>query len=483
MTIPTHPASLPEALPHGVPRPGEVLAGKYRLERVLGVGGMGVVLAATHLELEEKVAIKFLLPSAVPSPDAVSRFLREARAAIKIKSEGVVRVLDVARLESGTPYIVMEYLHGHDLAQLVEIEGPMPVADAVSYVIQACEALAAAHALGIVHRDLKPANLFVVRGADGMPKVKVLDFGISKIQDDGRNDVTTTATIMGTPCYMSPEQLRSTKDVDGRADIWALGTILYALLTGAPPYYAETTADVAAKIIRDAPPTLRSARADAPEALEAVISRCLAKAREDRYPDVAALAEALAPFASGDAQLAATRVRRVMVSPSTYAVATAPTLRSDPPRHRALSPSSSGPTRTASAWVDTKPDAPKPRNWRLIGGGVVVASALLAAALGVGLARPHVKQGTIQPAAPLPETTIATTTTTATATATTTTTATATANSTAIAGAAATPTPATKSASSAKPPAAKPSPGKPPVSPSSTVTPPTKPQGLFDDRE
>src|SRR5262249_14793553 len=163
-----------------------------------------------------------------------------------------------------------------------------------------CEAIAAAHAIGIVHRDLKPANLFVTRAADGSPCLKVLDFGISKVSDASKGDVTTTTTIMGTPCYMSPEQLRSTKDVDARADIWALGTILYALLTGSPPYYAETTADVAAKIIRDAPPLVRTTRPDAPPELEAVISRCLEKDRERRYADVGALAEALAPFGGED---------------------------------------------------------------------------------------------------------------------------------------------------------------------------------------
>ncbi len=160
-------------------REGDVLAGKFRIERVLGQGGMGVVVAATHIQLDERVALKFLLPEALINSDAVARFAREARAAVKIKSEHVARVSDVGTLESGSPYMVMEYLHGQDLADWVRDRGAMPISDAVEFVLQACEALAEAHALGIVHRDLKPANLFVTLRADGTPCVKVLDFGIS----------------------------------------------------------------------------------------------------------------------------------------------------------------------------------------------------------------------------------------------------------------------------------------------------------------
>ncbi len=380
----------PEAgtTPPGLPRAGEILAGKYRVERVLGVGGMGVVVAATHLELDERVAIKFLLPIPAPSADLVARFVREARAAIKIRSEHVVRIFDVGRLDTGAPFIVMEYLQGSDLSVLVESDGPLPVVEAVDYLLQACEALASAHGMGIVHRDLKPANLFLTTHADGSPCVKVLDFGISKfIGGDGRdekpgNGVTTTATIMGTPCFMSPEQLRSTRDVDTRADIWALGTILYALLTGSPPYYAETTADVAAKIIRDAPPSVRNFRGDVPLALEQVIARCLEKDREMRFSNVAALADALAEFGSEQASSTATRIKRLSSGPR--AVGLAPTLRSSPAGKGAAGAAVHGaPTRTASAWGDTKPHEPKTRRaWLLAGGAIVAGTALLAAALG-----------------------------------------------------------------------------------------------------
>ncbi|HEY3664483.1 MAG TPA: serine/threonine-protein kinase, partial [Polyangiaceae bacterium] len=211
-------------------REGDVLAGKFRIERVLGQGAMGVVVAATHIQLDERVALKFLLPEALANADAVARFAREARAAVKIKSEHVVRVSDVGTLESGSPYMVMEYLQGQDLSEWMTNHGTLNVSDAVEFLLQACEALAEAHALGIVHRDLKPANLFVTARRDGTPCIKVLDFGISKFTAPGSNlNMTKTSTIMGSPLYMSPEQLSSTRTVDARTDIWALGVILFEL--------------------------------------------------------------------------------------------------------------------------------------------------------------------------------------------------------------------------------------------------------------
>lgn len=209
---------------------GDVLAGKYRVDAVLGVGGMGIVVAATHLQLEQKVALKFLLPAAIQSPEAVERFLREGRAAVRLKSQNVAKVTDVGTLENGAPYMVMEFLHGADLAAVMAERGLLPVAEAVSYVLQACEAIAEAHSLGIVHRDLKPQNLFVTRKVDGRPLIKVLDFGISKSMDTQSGlSLTRTSSIMGSPLYMSPEQMRSSKNVDQRSDIWAIGVVLYEI--------------------------------------------------------------------------------------------------------------------------------------------------------------------------------------------------------------------------------------------------------------
>jgi eukaryotic-like serine/threonine-protein kinase len=299
--------------------PGQILLGKYRVERVLGMGGMGVVVAATHVNLEERVAIKFLLPEALHSQDTVARFLREARAAVRIKSEHVARVTDVGTLESGAPYMIMEYLDGSDLAVHTQRRGALPVEDAVEYVLQACEAIAEAHALGIVHRDLKPANLFVATRADGTPSVKVLDFGISKVSGVGgatgpELGMTKTTTIMGSPLYMSPEQMASTRDVDARTDIWALGAILYELLTGRVPFNADTITQLCAMILQQPPPPLRNLRPDAPQGLQDIIGRCLEKDRNRRYQNIAEFASALAPYAPRRARISIERVGRVIDS-------------------------------------------------------------------------------------------------------------------------------------------------------------------------
>jgi serine/threonine-protein kinase len=294
-------------------RVGDVLAGKYRVERVLGVGGMGVVVAATHLALDEKVALKFLLPEIARDPANVARFLREARAAAKIRSEHVARVTDVGTLDGGAPYLVMEYLDGEDLAARVARGGPLPVSQAVDCVLQACEALAEAHVLGIVHRDLKPANLFLSRRADGSPSVKVLDFGISKMTSDvgPGAGLTKTSGMMGSPIYMSPEQLQSAKDVDARTDVWALGVILYELLTGTQPFTAESLPQLVVQIMTMPPSPLRALRPDVPSGLADAIDHALQKERAARLPDVVALAEAVAPFGGPRATDSSERVARV----------------------------------------------------------------------------------------------------------------------------------------------------------------------------
>ncbi len=296
--------------------PGQILLGKYRIERVLGMGGMGVVVAATHVTLEERVAIKFLLPQALSNGEAVTRFLREARAAVRIKSEHVARVTDVGQLENGAPYMIMEYLDGADLGTVGQRRGALPIDEAVEFVLQACEAIAEAHALGIVHRDLKPANLFLVTRADGTPSVKVLDFGISKVTGMSSSGadlaMTKTTTVMGSPLYMSPEQMASSRDVDARTDIWALGAILYELLTGTVPFQADTITQLCAMILQQQPPPLRNARPDAPAGLADVILHSLEKDRTRRFATVAEFAHSLAPFAPRRARLSIERVARVI---------------------------------------------------------------------------------------------------------------------------------------------------------------------------
>lgn len=333
--------------------PGDILLGKYRVERVIGAGGMGVVVQARHLDLDEHVAIKFLLPGVAPTGELAARFVREARSAVKIKSEHVARVIDVGCLETGAPYMVMEYLEGQDLSAVVR-QGQLPVEDAVDYVIQACEAMAEAHSAGIVHRDLKPANLFVCRRADGSDLIKVLDFGISKVQapDAVSGSLTKTSAMMGSPYYMSPEQARSAREVDLRADIWSLGTILYELLAGCPPFLGETLAEVVTKIVADPPPPMDTFRGDVPEGLERVLLHCLEKSKDDRYQSVGELVGALIPFAARRSRPAAERVVRIT------GVMEMPPSRAQP------LPSAAAPlpAKTATNWAETgKPGAASTR--------------------------------------------------------------------------------------------------------------------------
>ncbi len=325
---------------------GEVLLGKYVVEKVLGMGGMGVVVAAHHLQLDERVALKFLLPDAAANPLVVARFLREARAAAKIKSEHVTRVFDVGTMENGSPFLVMEYLDGQDLAALIASSGPCAPDVAVDYVLQACEAIAEAHAAGVVHRDLKPHNLFLSRRADGSPCIKVLDFGISKATGSPAAAMTSTAAMMGSPLYMSPEQMVSARDVDPRSDIWALGIILYELLAGKTPFDAETMPQLVLQVTQHPPRMLRVDRPDAPPGLEAAINRCLEKAPAARYQNVADLAADLAIFVPPERRSSVIRISRVLGG-STEAIR-APA-RSDSAMATAASPGA-----TQGSWGSTR---------------------------------------------------------------------------------------------------------------------------------
>ncbi|MGK3962289.1 serine/threonine-protein kinase [Sorangium sp. So ce118] len=283
----------------GIPGIGEVFAQRYRLERSLGHGSMGAVFAAQHVSLRQRVAVKFLLPRAKDFPGASARFLREARAAAAIRSEHVARVIDVGTAELGLPYLVMEYLRGRDLQQVLDARGPLPVSEAVDYVLQSCEAVAEAHARGIVHRDLKPGNLFLTTGASGVPLVKVLDFGLSKAADDTVEEtgkLTASEMMLGSPCYMSPEQVRSTKDVDARTDVWSLGIILYQLLTARFPFDAPSISALFVAIVTEPATPPRVHRWELPVHLEEVILRCLEKDVQRRIQSVVELSRALAPY-------------------------------------------------------------------------------------------------------------------------------------------------------------------------------------------
>jgi serine/threonine-protein kinase len=292
-----------------------MLADKYKVERILGTGGMGIVVAARHVELNVLVAIKFLLPHVLTNQQAVTRFAREARAAVRIKSEHVARVSDVGTLQTGAPYMVMEYLEGTDLASYLRARKKLSVDKAVHFVLQACQAIAEAHLLGIVHRDLKPANLFLTRGADGSDIVKVLDFGISKNLDPdashGTASMTTAAGALGSPTYMSPEQLTEAGEVDERTDIWALGVILFELLVGTPPFRAENLPKLFLAILHQKPPNPAALRPDLPAPLVAAILRCLEKDRTKRFANVDEFASALIEVAPARARLSIERIARL----------------------------------------------------------------------------------------------------------------------------------------------------------------------------
>lgn len=337
---------------------GELLAGKYKVERMIAKGGMGVVVAAMHEALDQRVALKFLLPEGASDTDAIGRFLREARAAVRLRSEHVAKVLDVGTLDTGSPYIVMEYLEGRDLQAVLTERGRLPAHTAVSYVLQACEAIAEAHAHGIVHRDLKPGNLFLTRRNDGTPCIKVLDFGISK-HSGSLGGMTKTSALMGTPYYVSPEQLRSSKNVDARSDIWALGMILYELLTGSVAFPRDTLPELCTAIIYEPVPDFRSHGVEVAPQLVAVVLKCLAKLPEERFQTLAELASSLSMFvADGDAS--AERISRILdpqarspsIQPAPDPAATLAPAHLKPPPGDATVATRSG------AWLDESQAAP-----------------------------------------------------------------------------------------------------------------------------
>src|SRR5512132_1194640 len=282
--------------------PGDLVAEKYEVDRVLGVGGMGAVFAAVDRTTGERVALKCLLPTFCENVDVITRFLREGSATMRLQSEHIARVSATGALDSGVPYIVMEHLDGRDLRSVVKSSGPIDVKDAAGYVGQVCAALAEAHALGIVHRDLKPANLFLTLRPDGSALIKVLDFGIAKYTSPSllgdHAEMTKTQAVLGSRAYMSPEQMLRPKEVDARADIWSLGVILYFFVTGKSPFSSDTTEGMIMRIVSGSPEPMTTFVPDLPPAFEAVVLRCLAKSREARFSNVTELARALAPFAS-----------------------------------------------------------------------------------------------------------------------------------------------------------------------------------------
>jgi serine/threonine-protein kinase len=270
---------------------------KYTIVRMLGQGGMGAVYEARHATVARRFAIKFLLPEIAAKPEVLRRFENEAKAAGGLEHPNLVAVTDFGRAADGSPYLVMEFLQGEDCAQLLRRVGPLPVSRATDLVLQACRGLVVAHRAGIIHRDLKPENLFLTEAGDGSDLVKVLDFGIAKLQQSDASISTGTGTTFGTAYYMSPEQARGAGDVDQRADVWSLGVVLYELLSGRKPFEGDQFLHVIHQILSVDPPPLASLRSDLPSRLVAVVERAMAKNAAERLQSALAFAQALAPFA------------------------------------------------------------------------------------------------------------------------------------------------------------------------------------------
>jgi serine/threonine protein kinase len=382
---------------------GEVIAGKYRIDRVIGRGGMAEVYAAYHEILQQTVALKVLLPGIADSPEASARFLNEARSAARIRGEHVATVMDVGTLPSGAAYMVLEYLEGTDLEAYADQRAPLPPGEAVDYVLDALQAIAHAHALGIIHRDLKPSNLFLARRPDGSSVVKVLDFGISKVsRGPGQISMdahsTASQVMLGSPFYMAPEQARSARSVDPRADIWAIGVILHRLLTGALPFLGETLTELLLSIVQDTPAPIRQLRPELPESLEAIVLRCLRKNPAERFANVGELATALLPFAGHESTTAVARIGR------TLAINTPaqpfPALAVPAPSAGAPSGSSRPGPGTTSSWAEAsaarnKKAAGPSRMWLLAGGAT---TAIGAAVIAVVVSR-GAKDSPVHPAA------------------------------------------------------------------------------------
>ncbi|MBS2012248.1 MAG: protein kinase [Deltaproteobacteria bacterium] len=330
MSIDSRPSTSRSKAEEAAPRAGEVLAGRYYVERVLGAGGMGCVVAATHVHLDERVAVKLLHPHLVSEPDTVQRFLREGRTAGRIQSSHVVRIKDVGELDGGQPYIVMEYLEGEDLAATLKKRGVLPPQQAVDYVLAAADAIAEAHAMKMLHRDLKPSNIFLARLPDGREHIKVLDFGIAKAfgAESTAGHLTATSMVMGTPAFMAPEQLRKARALDHRVDIWALGVLLHKLVTNTLPFDGDTFAELSAAILTAEPRPIRSVLPQLSPELDAVIATCLRKNPDDRFVDLADLALALAPLGTPASRPNVDRVLQILGRPSQRAVPVVPA--SDP---------------------------------------------------------------------------------------------------------------------------------------------------------
>ncbi len=376
------------------PKPGDIVDGKYELVREIGKGGMGVVYEAIHTRLRQRVALKFLLPADLEDLEALARFEREARASAALTSPHIVRVVDVGKTAQGLPFIVMEYLEGYDLAVRLRQGARVPAGEVVDLVLQACAAMAEAHAAGIVHRDLKPSNLFVTEQTSGRSVVKVMDFGISKITAES-DELTTTRTTLGTPQYMAPEQVLSFKAIDHRADIWSLGVVLYRALSGRFPFRGDNGAQMAVAIATSSPDDLHGIEPTLPAGLAAAVMTALAREPSARFQDMASMARALVPYGTG-----AVSLPRVWAAAPVLPPSAAPSL---PRGVVTIEATDSAPhvmteTRTFRTLVTPSHPPPAARRWSAgavgaaVLAGVTLAMVITLVAL-VSTRRPHAAAG------------------------------------------------------------------------------------------
>jgi urea transport system substrate-binding protein len=370
-------------------RPGDLIADKYLVVRVLGIGGMGVVVAARHRQLERTVAIKFLRAGVAARSGMLARFEREARVIAGLKSEHVAEVFDVGRLPSGEPYMVMELLEGETLGSRVGREGKLPVETAVSYVLEACDGLAEAHAAGIIHRDIKPDNLFICRRLDETEAIKIIDFGISKADESAT--ITHGADFVGTPAYMAPEQFGSPGQVDVRADVWSLGVVLYEALSGRRPFIASGALQMVSEVVQNDPTPLSEYAPELPPMLAAIVHRCLTRDLSQRFASVADLARALAPFGGADAAARLERIEKVTKltyvplptpsKPGSARIQLTPGRAHDSISETGVQPALSGPASMARTWAPTPIASPRRR---FLGMGLAAGATVgIAAAFGI----------------------------------------------------------------------------------------------------
>ncbi|MFZ5894585.1 MAG: protein kinase domain-containing protein [Myxococcota bacterium] len=345
--------------------PGSIVGGRYRIVSLIGVGGVGRVYLARHIELDTEVAIKVLRPEMTEREEAVQRFGREARASVRLRSERIARVFDVGTQE-GTPYFVMEYMLGCDLLELRR-QGSTDLSTLAEFFIQACEGLADAHAQGVVHRDIKPENLFIVRDANGWRTLKIFDFGISKFSLTGKySDVDLAAkrteVMMGTPHYISPEQIRSTRDVDHRTDLWSLGVVMFEVLSnGILPFREEREVTaLIAEVLEKPHRSLLDVAPNVPEGLAAIVDRCLVKDREARYQSAAEIAVDLLPFAPVRARASAERAVSAMQSAGLMALNADLSLRPSQPPPRSSQPPVSDRSHAVTPLARTQSEPPQP---------------------------------------------------------------------------------------------------------------------------